>query len=109
MPKPTQGSVSRISLISQASVCSPMTRAKTQEDARGRPDRRPLAQGLDLGRDLGLGQLDLLAHQQRGLLGDLLDDLAEGLVGRVAVGRRHLPITRRIVATIRPPAKAAPT
>ena len=47
------------------------------EDARDDPDHRALEELGDLLGHLGLGQLDLLAHQQRGALGDLLDRLAE--------------------------------
>ena len=61
---------------------------------RRRPGRRPaaaptaapLASFVTLLGDLRLGELDLLADEQRGLLGDLGDDLAEVLVGARAGG-----------------------
>ena len=47
------------------------------EDAGHCPDRRPLGELGGLLGHLRLGELDLLAHEQRGPLGDLLDGAAE--------------------------------
>src|SRR5215213_1073834 len=84
-----------------------------QEDGRGACDGGAGAEALDLARDLGLGQLDLLADEQRRLVGDLGDDLAKRLLGRV-LGRKpvsgsHRTTRFRIMASANPPAKAAPT
>ena len=43
------------------------------EDAGGDTDRQPARERLQLCGDLRLGQLDLLADEQLGLVGDLVD------------------------------------
>src|SRR5262249_33536386 len=47
------------------------------EHARRGADRRAAGKALELDRELRLRELDLLVDEQRGLLGDLLDRLAE--------------------------------
>src|SRR3954449_1473659 len=47
------------------------------EDAGGGADDRAAHERLDLGLDLGLRELDLLAEEQRKALGDLLDGLPD--------------------------------
>ena len=59
--------------------------AEDDEDAGGDPDDRALDELGDLLGHLDLGQLDLLAHEQRGALGDLLDRLRDVLGGGVGV------------------------
>ena len=48
-----------------------------REDAGDDADHRAADELADLLADLGLGQLDLLADQRRGALGDLEDELAD--------------------------------
>src|SRR4029450_1480339 len=78
-----------------------------QEDPGGGANARAGGQLRELPGDLGLRELDLLADEQRCLLGDLGDDLAEVLV-RAAV-RAHRVSLLSISARARPPANAAPT
>ena len=49
-----------------------------REDAGRDPDHRALDELGDLLADLGLGELDLLAEQDRDALGDVEDELADG-------------------------------
>jgi len=56
------------------------------EDARGDADGGAAGQRHDLFADLGLGQLDLFTNQVRSLLGHLIDELADRLLGIRAVG-----------------------
>src|SRR4051812_19569077 len=85
-----------------------------QEDAADDGEHRALGYARDLLRDLGLGELDLLADEQRGLLRDLGDDLAERLLGgaggRCAVPHAQLspPSFLRTLASTKPPTNAAP-
>jgi len=61
--------------------------AEDQDDAGGDADRRALGELRHLLENLGLGELDLLADEQRHLLADVLDRLSE--FGGVVVVRRH--------------------
>ena len=72
------------------------------------PTTAPLTQLRDLLGHLGLGELDLLADEERHLLGDVLDRLAE-LGGVVVVVRPwQSKIRLRIRATTNAPTNAAP-
>src|SRR5207248_8831042 len=87
-----------------------------QQEHAGHPtERRALGKAGGLLLDLGLRQLDLLADEERGLLRDLVDDLAQRFLGaagwRPTVAARHQsppPSLFRIFATTKPPANAAP-
>ena len=56
------------------------------EDAGGDADDDALEELRDLRRDLGLGELDLLAHEQRHALGDVLNGCAT-FWGEVSVAK----------------------
>ena len=76
----------------------------SDEDAGGGADGRALGEPGDLLGHLGLGELDLLADEQRGLLGDLLDRLARALMS-VWSGHRQSTSLLRMRAARNAPAK----
>ena len=109
MPKPTQGSCPSRSRQEPRERLKEHDDGEHEEDARGPGHGCALAERPRLGDHLGLGELYLLTNQQRGLFGDLRDDLAERLLGAVRARRSHLPITLMNPARNSPPTKAAPT
>ena len=78
-----------MSLSSQAKACISIARADQDEDAGGDADDRALDQLGDLLGHLGLGELDLLADEERDALGDVEDELADGAVARACRRRRE--------------------
>ena len=72
------------SLSSQAKPCMNRISARKAKMPATMPTTEPLTSLLTFSRDLGLGELDLLADQGRGgLLGDVEDEVAERLVGGI--------------------------
>ena len=70
--------------------------AHEREDPGGDPDHRALDELGDLLADLGLGELDLLADQDRDALGDVEDQLADRPVVRAAIWRARGPRRRSL-------------
>ena len=75
------------------------------EDAGDDPEDRPADQLGDLLGHLGLRELDLLVHEQLGLLGDVLDCASE--VARLLVGHYSAILFRMRANRNAPPNAAA--
>ena len=79
-------------MISQATACMSIASAISTKTPAAIPTTAPLPRLVDLLGDLDLGELDLLADEDRDALGDVEDELADGAV---VVGRRSGGALRR--------------